>query len=1153
MVTGSPACDTCDVSTPSSIPESIGRYRVVRSIARGGMSEVFEVEEPSSGEMLALKLLTYPGPVLPRFNREYEAMTRLNHIGIVRVFEYGFHEEKPWITMELLDGVPLQKAAKDLGRPGSRERTMEVLRYGCMVADALGYIHDRGLVHRDIKSSNVVVLPDGRVKLVDFGAAHLLDPLERITADGEFLGTFAYAAPEQISGGKVDHRSDLYSFGVLVYRLLTGRRPFDDEDPHLLARKHLHVKPPTVRELVPAIPEDVDRVVMKLLEKKPEDRYQRADVVASAMRQIRGTTSDLGHAEIHLRTSRTFQRHREMRELLTELEGAEPGRLVVVAGPDGSGASKLAQSLANEVARWPMQVYTCTMARRKGLAALVEMMCSIGESLDPKSYPEAMAATARLRKSNEAERIEDPDLRSQLQRSCFTIAQCRAAASGAPVLLVLQDAHRADAVALDVLSAMARAALKATTNLYFLASTDETGADPKGDLRRAFEDCVVTELAPLSVRDVALAVGGMLHRRPPPLDLARDIHIASGGQPAYVEQVVRQMLDSGSLQVVGNEGNRIEWVPNDQGPPQTPRNAVRALEHALEALPVDDRRILEVLAVAGEPVKLVLLGGVLGRSDLELLSSLERLEQRGWVRRGELLGSARVELSRPLAGSVLVGAMSPARLFSVRRQLLLGLSGATPTPARIRLLVAAGELDEAVERSVPCARHFMELGEPIQAVEVAEMVLPVLDRTTRVPPEVRAELLLLHANALLMVRPTDPGIVRSLDLVGELDGSPDLRARADLARASLSWVIGHYPKFEKTLLGAWSRGSIDVQPRNMASIAYQLGYGCIGSGKPKTAGEWFERSREIANKANDPLAIGYALLGRGTLLHSWGDVVNAERDAQQAMDTFLRIGDQPGYWRALSLWTTVLRLQGRISEALDVLYRRIPEARKSQVSSLYVLLLLEAAQCEMVLFRLGRAQENVDELEAATLRGDHLQLRLQAMLVQGEIALASGHLTEAAGLLTQAQRRAQAASLVIPAERARARLAETTHRMGQYEDAREMFRAAILGLIGTGDVTAQAEACVWCARSLSGSYQPTGIFNPVRGFLDQQPVPVMRLEEIIANATWHEKHGEAEHARSLWRDAAKALNGLGDKLNETDRAALRVHPWARQIRKGVES
>jgi tetratricopeptide (TPR) repeat protein len=1131
------------------MPEHIGRYRVVRSIACGGMSEVYEVVEPASGERLALKLLTYPGPVLPRFNREYEAMTRLNHVGIVRVFEYGFHNDKPWISMELLDGVPLQKAAKDMGRPGTPDRTREVLRYGTMLADSLAYVHQRGLVHRDIKSSNVVILPDGRVKLVDFGAVHLIDPMERLTADGEFLGTFAYAAPEQISGGEVDARSDLYSFGVLLYRLLTGRRPLDDDDPHMLARKHVHSKPPNPRDLVPAIPEEVEDVVLKLLEKKPDDRYQTADAVSKALRRLRGGATDVGHREFTVRTSRPLQRYTETRAVELALETEDPGGIVAVVGADGSGRLKFVQAVSQDAARWPLQVYTCTMARRRGIQSFAAMMSKIGESLDPKSYPEAMAATARLRKATDGGRLSDPDFRQQLIRGCYTIAQCRAAATSHAVLIVLQDIHRADPVVLKVVASMAASAKKSSISLRFLVSSDIELADDESEIRSHLKDPTIVMLEPLAVRDVSHAVAGMLHRRPPSLRLSQLIHDASGGQPDYIEAVVRALLDGGVLQVQGNEGNRIDWVEGDA--PSIPRTALRQVQHSIDQLAVDDRRILETLAVAGEPLKLVLLGGALGRSELELGVSLDHLERRGWVCRVESLGSTRAILSRPLAKHVLLEGISPLRKRYLANFLASGLIGATPTPERIRLLIADNRLTEAAERAIPCARRYMEVGEPILAADVTAQVLPLLGKTDILADD-EAELHLLHANAMLMVRPTDPSIVRSLDRVEELGFHPNRAARSDLARATLHWVIGHYPKFHKTLLTAWERGPENVAPRVSASIAYQLGYGCIWSGKPRSAGEWFECSRQIANEANDPLAIGYALLGRGTLLYSWGDMVNAERDAKQAMETFQRIGDQPGHWRALSLWTRVLRLQGRISEALAILYQRIPEARKSQASSLHVQLLLNAAQCEMVLFRLGRAQECVDELEAATQRGDHLHLRLQAMLVQGEIALASGHLSEAAGLLQQAQRRATTASLIVPAEQARARLAETLWRLGDHTEAREMFRGAILGLIGTGDITAQAEACVWCARSLARNYQPSGIFNPVRGFLDQQPVPVLQLEETIAKAIWSESHGEEEVAKELWRSAAKTLNQLADRLNDTDQAALRVHPWARQIRMGVE-
>ena len=120
-------------------------------------------------------------------------MIRLNHPSIVRVYHYGFHQGQPWLTMELLRGQPAQSFVKRTGRPGSEERTAEVLRIGYHVSKALHYIHDRKLVHRDLKSANVLVLPDERVKLLDFGAAAVLDATERITLDGEFVGTFAYA------------------------------------------------------------------------------------------------------------------------------------------------------------------------------------------------------------------------------------------------------------------------------------------------------------------------------------------------------------------------------------------------------------------------------------------------------------------------------------------------------------------------------------------------------------------------------------------------------------------------------------------------------------------------------------------------------------------------------------------------------------------------------------------------------------------------------------------------------------------------------------------------------------------------------------------------------------------------------------------------
>ena len=220
-------------SPPEELPEAevparIGPYRVVRPLARGGMAAVFEVEEPETGRRFAAKLLGRRGMASTRFRREYRALTRMNHPNIVRVYRFGIADgDQPYITMELLDGVPAQVHAKASGRPGSKERTAEVVRITVCIADALAYLHARGIIHRDLKSSNVLVMSDGSVKLLDFGTAHLQRGGDEITSHGEFVGTFAYASPEQLKGEEVDSRSDVYSFGVLFYRLLTGKRPFE--------------------------------------------------------------------------------------------------------------------------------------------------------------------------------------------------------------------------------------------------------------------------------------------------------------------------------------------------------------------------------------------------------------------------------------------------------------------------------------------------------------------------------------------------------------------------------------------------------------------------------------------------------------------------------------------------------------------------------------------------------------------------------------------------------------------------------------------------------------------------------------------------------------------------------------------------------------
>ncbi|MBW1880845.1 MAG: serine/threonine-protein kinase PknK, partial [Deltaproteobacteria bacterium] len=348
------------MTRPGDIPEQIGPYRVLRPIARGGMAEVYEVEDPPTGEHFALKLLKEGGTARQRFDREYEAMTRLNHPNIVRVYNYGFHGSSPWMTMELLGGLTVQAYVKRIGRPGTPERMVEVVRVAHDIARALDHIHRRGLIHRDLKSDNVLVLPDGRVKLLDFGAAHVQDAMEQITREGEFLGTLAYASPEQFMGRGIDHRSDLYSLGVLLYRLGTGRRPFWSRDHHALAKMHVTQHPRPPRQLVSALPEELERVILWLLEKKARRRPETGAQVAEALQDIAGEPLYLpGTLDVSAAAGALVGREDQVRQVRMFLDQGKPGGVALVLGMPGSGRQTVMGMVREEAEKRAWEVWDC--------------------------------------------------------------------------------------------------------------------------------------------------------------------------------------------------------------------------------------------------------------------------------------------------------------------------------------------------------------------------------------------------------------------------------------------------------------------------------------------------------------------------------------------------------------------------------------------------------------------------------------------------------------------------------------------------------------------------------------------------------------------------------------------------------------------------
>ena len=263
-----------------------GRYEITGELGRGSMGVVYRAHDPQIGRDIALKVLR-PDRVssedfVQRFLKEARAIGRMSHPSIVTVYDVGEDQGTVYIAMEFLEGMPLNAHVRD--RSLGEEEMADI---GIQVAESLDYAHERGIVHRDIKPQNIMVGPGGRVKLTDFGIAHIEDPgAGHQTQAGEILGTPNYMSPEQVMGRKVDGRSDLYSLGVILYELAAGARPFKGENLAAIFHAITSETPARVKDLNPGVTGELSDIIVKCLARDPAERYGSGRELADALRGL---------------------------------------------------------------------------------------------------------------------------------------------------------------------------------------------------------------------------------------------------------------------------------------------------------------------------------------------------------------------------------------------------------------------------------------------------------------------------------------------------------------------------------------------------------------------------------------------------------------------------------------------------------------------------------------------------------------------------------------------------------------------------------------------------------------------------------------------------------------------------------------------------
>jgi serine/threonine protein kinase/tetratricopeptide (TPR) repeat protein len=685
-------------------PSLLGPYRITGVLGRGGMGVVYRAEHLEKRAPVALKTVRAASEVLlAGIRREIHALRRLSHPGIARILDEGLSHGLPFYVMDLFEGGTLrhrlessrsmrtaeasagawQPTSTDalvtgpvaeplpLPAPASKRPKIDLPALHSLLSlvrglcAPLAHLHGEGLVHRDLKPENIFIREDGQPVLVDLGITASFSGAasrEQLAAEGRVMGSVAYMAPEQLQGELVDARTDLYALGCILYECLVGRPPFAGSWAGSIVFQHLNEAPTPPSRHVEGVPEQLERLVLRLLEKRPNDRLGYAEDVAEAL----ATLGAEGEGRQGLPRPRSYLYRpglegragplEELGSALEQLRQERRGQLILLEGESGVGKTRLALELALLATRRQVKVVTgqCTLwsmtTPEQGRAAV---------PLHPfRPLLQLLADRCRERGATEAERLlgtsgrwlalyepalaELPWVKAQPEPPALppAVAQqrileaLRKALLGLtqeqPLLLVLDDLQWADELSLAFLKVLATRGGEPGLLILGTCRLGETGAELTELLSAPGARRIA--LGRLDTGSVGAMVAGMLALRESPAELVDFLADSSSGNPFFIAEYLRAAIDEGllardkagawHLRQPGEGADKMaRHVP-------LPRTLAELIERRLSALGGDGQQLVECASVLGREFDGALLPTLAGLSETMALDALGELRRR---------------------------------------------------------------------------------------------------------------------------------------------------------------------------------------------------------------------------------------------------------------------------------------------------------------------------------------------------------------------------------------------------------------------------------------------------------------------------------------------------------------------------------------------